>query len=67
MDKCMACGGSMEVGFVLAHRYQEWWEGAPPRSLWARIKKPERRYRVLTCRCTKCGYLMDFANPDKSQ
>lgn len=71
-QKCQVCGASMEAGFVLDrgmhdHRsQQEWWEGRPERSFWTGIKKPERRFKVTTLRCTKCGYLMEFAEPDES-
>lgn len=69
-QKCVVCGSSTELGFVLdlgdmnkGHE-QEWWEGRPERSFWTGIKKPERRFKITTLRCTKCGYLMEFANPD---
>jgi hypothetical protein len=69
---CLICGCPLEPGFALDkghydHRSsQEWWEGSPQKSFWTGLKKPDRRYRILSFRCTSCGYLMDFANPEES-
>ncbi len=69
---CPICGGSTEVGFSLdrgdndRRRQEEWWAGKPERSFWTGIKKPERCYKITTLRCKKCGYLMEFANPDEA-
>jgi hypothetical protein len=66
-QRCLICGGSTEVGFVLdrgdknRRRPEEWWVGEPERSFWRGVKKPDRTYTIATLRCTKCGYLMEFA------
>lgn len=70
-QKCLICGSSTEVGFVLDWTYgglkqEEWGEGKPERSFWQTTKTPERRFKVLTLRCTKCGYLMEFADPGET-
>jgi hypothetical protein len=71
-QKCLICGSSTEIGFVLdrghwnEQRQEEWWEGKPEKSFWTGLKKPERSHKVLTLRCTKCGYLMEFADPEDS-
>lgn len=70
--KCLVCGGSTEPGIVLDKGHlnrlheQEWWAGKLERSFWTGVKKPERRFKITTLRCTKCGYLMEFANPDET-
>lgn len=69
---CLVCDGSMELGFPLdqAHNpvraQQEWWQGNPQRSIWMGLKKPERKYKIIAMRCTKCGFIMEFAQPDES-
>lgn len=70
-QKCVICGGVTEAGFILdefhgGRKQQEWCEGPPERSFWTGLKKPERRHSVLTLRCTKCGYLMDFAEREQT-
>ena len=71
-QKCLVCGSATEIGFLSDRsqfndfRQDEWWEGKPEKSFWSGIKKPERCYKVLTLRCTKCGYLMEFADPSES-
>lgn len=71
-QKCILCGSQNEVGFVLdlgdknRGHVEEWWAGKPERSFWTGMKKPERRLKVTTLRCTRCGYLMEFANPDEA-
>jgi hypothetical protein len=63
----------MEEGFVLdrgihdQRSQEEWWEGKPLRSFWSGIKKPERTYKAPTLRCTRCGYLMEFATADEER
>ena len=70
-QKCLICGNTTEIGFVLDRghldfvKQEEWWEGRPEKSFWTGIKRPERRFKVLTFRCTKCGYLMEFADPSE--
>ena len=72
-QECQVCGSSMEEGFILdrgQHDYrkqEEWWAGSPQASFWKGIKKPERTYKVTTLRCTRCGYLMEFANPEEGR
>jgi hypothetical protein len=70
---CLFCGGSTEIGFVVdrgdgdRRRRQEWWAGEPESSFWIGVKKPDRTCRILTFRCVKCGFLMEFANPQEDQ
>lgn len=61
------------MGFVLdrgtgaeMRSVEEWWAGKPERSFWAGVKKPERTFTVSTLRCTRCGFLMEFANSDEA-
>jgi len=67
--KCLMCGGVVEVGFEVDRghgdwaRRREWYEGVPRRSIWRGLKLPKRRIPIETFRCTKCGFLMEFANP----
>ena len=69
--KCLVCGSSMEVGFVPdisdkgRRKNEEWWAGEPQSSFWRGVKKPDRTYETMSLRCTKCGFLMEFANPDE--
>lgn len=67
---CLACGGQMESGFVLdrgesnRRRLSEWWAGEPKKSIWSGVKKPDRTFQIEAQRCTRCGFLMQFANPE---
>jgi len=59
----------MEPGFVVdfshgnRRRVPEWFEGEPRYSFLFGLKPPDRRIKIATYRCTRCGYLMEFANP----
>ena len=65
--KCEKCSGEMESG-VLVDRSQAWiypaiWADGPvERGVFGGLKPEGRRlYRVITWRCTHCGYLESFA------
>lgn len=66
LRECLVCGGSLEAGFVLDNTYggrlqQEWAKGPPERSFWTGIKQPKRSLKIVSHRCTKCGFVMEFA------
>lgn len=57
----------MERGFVPdvsnkgRRKNEEWWVGEPTRSFWRGLKRPRRTCETASWRCTKCGFLMEFA------
>jgi rubrerythrin len=57
----------MESGFVQdshEHRIRtaRWIEGAPEKSFFNGLKtKGKRQYDVVTYRCSRCGYLEEYA------
>ena len=65
--KCPKCGPAMEEGFVLDERHHgvsqsAWVEGEPVPSFWRGLKlSGQRRLKVATFRCSKCGYLESYA------
>lgn len=65
--RCLICRSQTEEGFVVDRGHgssrlqQEWWAGAPERSFWTGLKKPDEVLRVRAMRCVKCGFLMEFA------
>jgi hypothetical protein len=67
--KCLVCGSSMEIGFVPdisdkgRRKNEEWWEGERVSSFWWGVKRPKRTFDIVSWRCTKCGFLMEFSNP----
>jgi hypothetical protein len=62
----------MEAGFVVDHTHAgvakpEWASGEPQYSIWTGVRLGGRtRHRVITYRCTRCGFLEAYANPDAS-
>ena len=45
----------------------EWASGEPQYSIWTGVRLGGRtRHRVITYRCTRCGFLEAYANPDAS-
>lgn len=73
--KCQLCGGAMEPGYTVEHTHggvaiqERWAAGQPQHSFWTgktAIKRPKQFINVDSYRCTKCGYLMEFALPQES-
>ena len=64
---CPECGGTMSEGFIVdltygAYLVPRWIGGHPERSRWGSLKlKGKECYRVETHRCTKCGFLRQYA------
>jgi hypothetical protein len=65
---CPKCHGSMEVGVIpdIGHanhmHVSTWLEGEPEKTFWQGMKtKDKRRYAISVYRCTKCGFLENFA------
>lgn len=71
--RCLLCKSQTEDGFLLdrgesnRRSQQEWWAGAPNRSFWLGIKKPETVFQVRARRCVQCGFLMEFANAQEGE
>ena len=65
--ECMRCRTAMEPGYLLDHDYgqtlqEQWAQGVPERSVWTGLKlRGVERFRVVTFRCPKCGYLESYA------
>ncbi len=57
----------MERGFVVDEGYgartvAAWVEGTPEKSMWTGLKtRGRRRLSIDTWRCTRCGYLENYA------
>ena len=68
--QCLLCRARLEPGWLLdlgdhdQRHEQQWGSGEPKRSFWLGNKKPEKSFGVRAYRCTACGFLMQFANPD---
>jgi hypothetical protein len=64
---CSKCNGAMEPGFIVDYNYgaatqPEWATGEPHYSMWTGIRlKGRSRYKVITSRCSKCGFLESYA------
>ena len=72
--QCPKCAGSMSEGFVADRTHHSaaavpsWVEGQPERSVWTGLKlggKP--RIDIATWRCTRCGFLEQYASGGPSQ
>ena len=64
--KCPKCASEMEEGFVLDNdataKQAQWVLGRPESSFWGGLKvAPKDRYFIQTYRCTKCGFLENYA------
>jgi hypothetical protein len=67
--KCIKCNASMEQGYVMdkddhgSVRQSRWLEGPFEASFWGGAKTGDRAcYAVISYRCTKCGFLEQYAN-----
>ncbi len=74
-SKCQLCGGAMEPGYIVDYAHAgvamqgQWAAGEPKHSFWTgkkMIKRPRQFMHVESYRCTKCGYLMEFATKQES-
>lgn len=67
--RCPKCEGSMAEGFIMGESYgmktvTTWQAGEPESSIWTGVKQKKKDQRVvLTWRCSRCGYLENYA-PD---
>ena len=71
--QCPKCSSAMSEGFVADRTHHSaaavpsWVEGQPERSVWTGLKlsgKP--RLDIATWRCTRCGFLEQYASGDPS-
>lgn len=64
---CPKCRSRMEEGFVqdfYQHQVRTpvWIEGPPEKSFWSGLRtKGKRQHPVMTYRCTRCGFLEQYA------
>jgi RNase P subunit RPR2 len=65
---CPKCYGNMEIGVIPdigQSNYtiaSSWLEGEPEKSFWSGMKtKDKRRFAIVSYRCTKCGFLENYA------
>jgi len=64
---CLRCKGQMQKGFVVEnriYRFHSWTPGQPQISSWfgSEIAKAAKEsLRIMTYRCTECGYLESYA------
>ena len=64
---CPKCRSRMEEGFIQdSYQHQvrvaRWIEGTPEKSFWSGIRtKGKRRYDVVVYRCSRCGFLEEYA------
>lgn len=64
---CPKCQHEMERGFLPEYvqgrvgTHPIWARGRPQRSFWFGIKVPANHLRVITFRCTGCGFLESYA------
>jgi hypothetical protein len=72
--QCPKCSSSMSEGFVADRTHHSaaavpsWVEGEPERSVWTGLKLSGRsRFDIATWRCTRCGFLEQYASDGPSQ
>jgi hypothetical protein len=64
---CSKCGRSMEEGFVVdkgdydAARVESWFRGEPEQKWWGLKYDKASALRIMTWRCTSCGFLESYA------
>ena len=69
--RCPKCNGEMVQGFIVDHHaggkrlVSNWVEGAPEKSFWVVTKVPaDKCIPVGTFRCSGCGFLESYAQPE---
>lgn len=68
-SQCAKCGGTLVEGFILdethgSHDVSTWVEDPPVKSFWVGHKLAgKEKIEVRTFRCTRCGYLENYALP----
>jgi hypothetical protein len=68
--KCPKCLAEMESGFLLGrgrnlYRPGEWFEGQAEINMLGGLKlRGKRRFRVDSWRCTRCGFLEQYARQE---
>jgi len=72
-NTCPLCSGRLEEGVLRDRGHlnavepQEWASGETVQKVYLGfipVNRPAKRYQVTAMRCTACGYLMEFANPE---
>ena len=67
---CPKCQNKMLQGFVADFAHAQivvstWVEGLPEKSFWLGTKVPqEKSIKISTFRCSGCGYLESYAQPE---
>jgi hypothetical protein len=66
---CPKCSGVMERGYVEDEGYGHrrvtaWSEGEPQQSIWMGVKRNSEPLPIAVFRCTGCGFLESYAQPD---
>ncbi|HYG61415.1 MAG TPA: PF20097 family protein [Thermoanaerobaculia bacterium] len=70
---CPKCSAAMEKGVIVDYTHgaatqAEWAEGEPKYSIWTGLKlRGHERHRIVTYRCTRCGYLESYAPTDSNK
>jgi phage FluMu protein Com len=66
--KCPVCKISMDEGFIVDKTHHstavqaEWVKGKPEKTRWSGINVKDREmHAIVTFRCSKCGWLVNFA------
>jgi hypothetical protein len=68
--RCPKCNKEMVAGFIVdfnaaGRLVSNWVEGPPEKSLWTGTKVPaEKCIPVGTYRCSGCGFLESYAQPE---
>lgn len=59
---CPKCRSAMEEGFIVDHqkKISEWVEGPPDQRWWGIKTDDKEKLKVITFRCTRCGYLESY-------
>lgn len=63
---CSKCQGTMAEGFIATEKssmptVSSWIEGAPRKGWWGNVKTPGTPIPIATWRCSRCGYLENYA------
>jgi hypothetical protein len=65
--RCPKCDGPMEPGFPLDATYggvceAKWVPGTPEKSFWTGLKVDrDKLLSIVSMRCTRCGFLENYA------
>jgi hypothetical protein len=66
---CPKCGGDMNWGYIVDNALtklvaSQWASGSPQWSFWTGTKQTSEPLPIAAFRCSSCGYLESYAQPE---